>query len=82
MNQHFAIGQKLSLHLFNNKPEEYVVGQFHSFNQEKTRISLTNVLLHPSMTEMPNLMHYYFSEIKHSKSQLFRQNVFDLKHYF
>lgn len=70
MNQHFAIGQKLSLHLFNKNPEEYVAGQFHSFNQEKTRISLTNVILHPSKMEMPNVMHYYFSEIKHSKYQL------------
>lgn len=76
MNQHFAIGQKLSLHLFNSNPDEHVVGQFHSFNQEKTRISLTNVILHPSMSEMPNLMHYYFSEIKHSKFKLVVQIYF------
>jgi len=66
MEEQLAVGQHLRLHKFDSTPEEFVSGRFHSFNPERTRITLTDVTFHPEQIHFPNQMYFFLKEIKHS----------------
>ncbi|CAB3372937.1 Hypothetical predicted protein [Cloeon dipterum] len=64
MNYNFAIGQKLTLTCFNTPLTHHITGFFHSFNTDKTRITLTDVVYYPSGERHPKQSHFFSSEVK------------------
>jgi hypothetical protein len=65
MDKDLPKGQVIIIYLENE--ECYYEGKFHSMNQDKTRISITNVLQHPGGIEHASLLTFFRTEIKDSK---------------